>query len=165
MGWVFLEPFNFLLMHSLYTRSSGHLPFARTGSPEQPSHKENSTINQDSRAILKGHLQPVCIAAVNFTKIIWCNTEVTNVISVFDNKIVYTFLLRRVSLPAIALGCEDTIRFSNTIRMFVTSVLHQMISMKCTTAMHTDGRCPPLNTVHSSDGLWLKFGKNTKTSF
>ena len=46
MGWVFLEPFNFLLMHSLYTRSLGHLPFPRTGGPEQPSHKENSTINQ-----------------------------------------------------------------------------------------------------------------------
>ena len=86
-------------------------------------------------------------------------------ISVFDNKIVYTFLLRRVSLPAIALGCEDTIRFSNTIRMFVISVLQQMISVKCTTAMHTDGRCPPLNSVHSSDGFWLKFGKNAKTSF
>ena len=165
MGWVFLEPFNFLLMHSLYTRSSGHLPFARTGSPEQPSHKENSTINQDSQAILKGHLQPVCIAAVNFTKIIWCDTEVTNVISVFDNKIVSMFLSRRVSLPAIALGCEDTIQFSNTIRMFVISVLQQMISVKCTTAMHPDGRCPPSNSVHSGAGFWLKFGKNTKTSF
>ena len=28
-------------------------------------------------------------------------------------------LLRRVSQPAIFLGCEDTIRFSNTIRTFV----------------------------------------------
>ena len=152
-------------MHSLYTRSSGHLSFARTGSPEQPSHKENSTINQDSQAILKGHLQPVCIVAVNFTKIIWCDTEVTNVISVFDNKIVSMFLSRRVSLPAIALGCEDTIQFSNTIRMFVISVLQQMISVKCTTAMHPDGRCPPSNSVHSGAGFWLKFGKNTKTSF
>jgi len=165
MGWVFLEPFNFLLMCSLYNRSSGHLPFARTGGPEQPSHKENSTVNQDFQAILQGHLQPVCIAVVHFTEIIWCNTEITNVISVFDNKIVSMFLLRRVSLPAIALGCEDTIQFSNTIRMFVISVLQQMILVKCTTAMHTGGRCRPLNRVHSSDGFWLKFGKNTKTSF
>ena len=92
MGWVFLEPFNFLSMHSLYTRSSRHLPFARTGSPEQPSHNENSTINQDFQAILKGHLQPGCIAVVHFTEIICCNTEITNMISVFDNKIVSMFL-------------------------------------------------------------------------
>ena len=80
-------------MHSLYTRLSGHLPFARTGSLEQPSHKKNSTINQDFQAILKGHLQPaVCIAVVHFNEIIWCNTEITNMISVFDNKIVSMFL-------------------------------------------------------------------------
>ena len=47
--------------------------------------------------LLKGHLQPVCIAVVHFTEIICCNTENTNVISVFDNRIVSMFLLRRVS--------------------------------------------------------------------
>ena len=31
------------------------------------------------------------------------------------------------------------------------------------TTMHTGARCRPLNSVHSSDGFWLKFGKNTKT--
>ena len=70
------------------------------------------------------------------------NTEITDVICVFDNRIVSMFLLRRVSQPAIALGCEDTIRFSNTIRTFVISVLQQMISVKCATAMHSDWRCP-----------------------
>ena len=59
--------------------------------------------------ILNEHLQPVYIAVVHFTKIICCNTEITNVISVFDNRIVSMFLLKRVSQPAIALGCEDTI--------------------------------------------------------
>ena len=88
-------------------------------------------------SILKGHLQAVCIAVVHFTEIVCCNTEITNVISVFDNRIVSMFLLRRVSQPAICLGCEDIIRFSNTIRTFVTSVLQQIISLKCTTAMHT----------------------------
>ena len=90
---------------------------------------------------LKGHLQPVCIAVVHFTEIICCNTEITNVSSVFDNRTVSMFLLRSVSQPAIALGCEDIIRFSNTTRTFVISVLQQMISVKCTTAMHSGCRC------------------------
>ena len=79
----------------------------------------------------------MCIAVVHFTEIVCCNTEITNVISEFDNSIVSMFLLRRVSQPAICLGCEDIIRFSNTIRTFATSVLQQIISLKCTTAMHT----------------------------
>ena len=87
--------------------------------------------------LLKGHLQPVCIAVVHFTEIICCNTEITNVISVFDNRIEPMFLLRRVSQPVISLGCKDTIRSSNTIRTFVIFVLQQFISVKCTTAMHT----------------------------
>ena len=71
------------------------------------------------------------------------NTEIKKVICVLDNRIVSMFLLRRVSQPAIALGCEDTIRFSNTIRTFLISVLQQMISVKCTTAMHSDWiKCP-----------------------
>ena len=44
-----------------------------------------------------------------------------NVISVFDNRTVSMFLLRRVSQPAISSGSEGAIRFSNTIRMFVTN--------------------------------------------
>ena len=36
------------------------------------------------------------------------------------------FLLRRVPQPAIALGYEGTIRFSNTTRTFVISLLQQM---------------------------------------
>ena len=50
---------------------------------------------------------------------------------------IIVILLRRVSQPAIALGCEETIRFSNTIRTFVISVLQQMTSLKWTTALHT----------------------------
>ena len=49
----------------------------------------------------------------------------------------YLCFFRRVSQPPIALGCEETIRFLNTIRTFAISVLQQMISVKCTTAMHT----------------------------
>ena len=47
---------------------------------------------QDFKAILEWHLQPVCIAVLHFTEIICCNTEITNMISVFDNKIVSMFL-------------------------------------------------------------------------
>ena len=59
------------------------------------------------------------------------------------------FLLRRVSQPAVALGCEDTIRFSNTIRTLVIFVLQQMISVKCATAMHTGSRCPFKDTTYT----------------
>ena len=55
------------------------------------------------------------------TETICCNTEITNVISVFDNMIV-SVSFKKVSQPAISLGCEDTGRFSNTIRTFVISV-------------------------------------------
>ena len=34
--------------------------------------------------ILKGHLQPVCIAAVHFTETIFTHTEITNVPFVLD---------------------------------------------------------------------------------
>ena len=64
------------------------------------------TKKRDARAellfcSLKGHLQPVCIAVVHFTEIICCNTEITKVISVFDNRIVSMFVLKRVSQPAV----------------------------------------------------------------
>ena len=98
----------------------------------------------------KGHLQPVCMTFVHFTEIICCNTEITKVISVFDNRIVSLFLLRRVSQPAIALGCKDTIRFSNTIRTFVISILEHSTLVKCTTAMHTGWRCPFKSTRNVS---------------
>ena len=48
---------------------------------------KSCTVNTYARSFLKGHLQPVCIAVVHFTEIICCNTEITNVISVFDNRI------------------------------------------------------------------------------
>ena len=34
----------------------------------------------------KGHLQPVCIVVVHFTEIICCNTEIMNVLVVFENR-------------------------------------------------------------------------------
>ena len=47
---------------------------------------------------MKGHLQPVsgasnrllpvCIALMHFTEIICCHTEITNVLIVFENRIV-----------------------------------------------------------------------------
>ena len=37
---------------------------------------------------LKGHLQTVCVAVVHLTEIICCNTEITNVLIVFENRIV-----------------------------------------------------------------------------
>ena len=45
------------------------------------------TVNTYARSFLEGHLQPVCIAVVHFTEIIYCNTENTNVSSMFDNRI------------------------------------------------------------------------------
>ena len=69
----------------------------------------------------------MCIAAVHFNEIISCNTEVTNVLIVFENQNV------SLQLKAIA-GCDillkrniDTILLSNTEITFVISVLQQMI--------------------------------------
>ena len=84
----------------------------------------------------------MCIAVVHFNEIICCNTEVTNVLIVFENRII--------SLqPKQIAGCDtllkrniDTILLSNSGITFVISVLQQTISVKCTTAMHTGWRCP-----------------------
>ena len=63
---------------------------------------------------LKGHLEPVCIAVAHFTEIICCNTKITNVLIVFENRIVS-------SQPKATAGCDtllkrniDTILLSNT---------------------------------------------------
>ena len=66
------------------------------------------------------------------------------------------FLLRRVPQPAIALGYEGTIRFSNTTRTFVISLLQQMTLVKYTTAMHTGWRWPFKSTrnVSFQSFLW-----------
>ena len=73
----------------------------------------------------KGHLQAVCIAAVHLTEIICCNTEITNVMIVFENRIVF-------SQPKAISGCDtllkrniDSIVLSNTEITFVISVLQQ----------------------------------------
>ena len=81
---------------------------------------------------LKGQLQPVCTAVVHFTEINCCNIEFTNVIFVFENRIVSMFLLRRVSQPSIALN--PIFKHNQNVGNFV---VQQMISVKCTTAMHT----------------------------
>ena len=89
-----------------------------------------------------GHLPSVCIAVVHFIEIICCNTEVTNILIVFENRIVS-------SQPKAIAGSDTllkrnvyTILLSNTEITFVTSVLHQMILVKFTAAMHTGWRCP-----------------------
>ena len=77
---------------------------------------------------LKGHFQPVYIAVVHFTEIICCYTEITNVLIVFENRIVS-------SQPKEMAGCDtllketDTILLSNTEITFVISVLQQMVSV------------------------------------
>ena len=67
-----------------------------------------------------GHLQSECIAVVHFTEIICCNTEITNVLIMFENRIV-------PSQPKAIAGCDtlvkrniDTILSSNTQ---ITSVI------------------------------------------
>ena len=40
------------------------------------------------RVLLKGYLKPVCIAVVYFTKVDCSNTEITNVLIVFESRIV-----------------------------------------------------------------------------
>jgi len=89
------------------------------------------------RITFKGHLQPLCITVVHFTEIICCNTEITNVLIVFENRIIS-------SQPKAIAGCDtllkrniDTVLLSNTELTFVISILQHMISVKCTTAMHT----------------------------
>lgn len=79
---------------------------------------------------LKGYLQPVCIAVVLFTEIICRNTEITTVISVFDNRIISMILLRRVWEPVIFWGCEYTIRFSNTITFVATGIFRKFWSIQ-----------------------------------
>ena len=70
------------------------------------------------------------------------NVEITNVLIVFENRIVS-------SQPKAIEGCDtllkrniDTILLSITKIAYVISALQQFISVKCTTAMHTGWRCP-----------------------
>ena len=68
---------------------------------------------------------------------------------------IIVIILRRVSQPAIALGYEGTIRFSNTTRTFVISLLQQMTLVKCTTAMYTGWRCPFKSTRSVSFSIFF----------
>ena len=91
---------------------------------------------------LKGAPSTSVQSVVHFTEIICCNTKITNVLIVFEDRIV--------SLqPKEITGCDTLLKrnigsilLSNTEITFVISVLQQMISVKCTTAMHTGWRCP-----------------------
>ena len=82
----------------------------------------------------------MCIAVVHFTEINCCNTKITNVLIVFEDRIV--------SLqPKEITGCDtllkrniDTILLSNTEIRFVMSVLQQ-----------TD-----FGEVHDRNAHWLK---------
>ena len=92
---------------------------------------------------LKGHLQTVCIAVVHLTEIICCNTEITHVLIVFENRIVSS------QSKAIA-GCDTFLKRNiHTILCYQTQksrswflYYSKRISEKCTTAMHTGWRCP-----------------------
>ena len=74
------------------------------------------------------------------------------------------FLLRRVSQPAVALGCEDTIRFSNTIRKLVMFVLQQMISVKCATEIVIIGPKPHQSThfLYTIENSPMDFSREAK---
>ena len=77
----------------LYFCARGHLKiilpcfqvllYLRTDPIFIPPGKENSDGQGETN--LKGHLPPVCIVVVHFTEIICCNTEITNVLIVFEN--------------------------------------------------------------------------------
>ena len=89
---------------------------------------------------LKGRLQTASIAVVHFTEIICCNTEITNVLIVFENRIVS-------SQPKAIARCDtllkrniDTILLSNTEITFVMSVLQQTV----------------FGEVHDRKAHWLK---------
>ena len=85
------------------------------------------------RIVLKGHLQPaVCTAVVHLTEIICCNAETTNVLIVFENRIVS-------SQPKEIAGCDtllkrniDTILLSNTEIKFMISVVSVSARPQCT---------------------------------
>ena len=84
----------------------------------------------------------MCITVVHFTEIICCNTKITNVLIVFEDRIVSSQPKKITSRDALLKRNIGTILLSNTEITFVISVLQQMISVKCTTAMHTGWRCP-----------------------
>ena len=84
-----------------------------------------------------GHLPSVCIAVVHFIEIICCNTEVTNILIVFENQIVSSQPKAIAGSDTLVKRNVYTILLSNTEITFVTSVLHQMILVKFTAAMHT----------------------------
>ena len=110
------------------------------------------TVNTYARSLLKAHVQPVCIAVVHFTEIICCNTEITNVISVFDNRIASVSFKKGIT----ACYCLRLWRYnpifkhSQNVRNFY---IQQMISVKCTTAVHTGWRCPFKKVVPQKTGL------------
>ena len=55
------------------------------------------------RVLLRGHFQPVCNAVVHFNEVICCNTEITNVLIVFENRIVS-------SQPKAIAGCDTLLK-------------------------------------------------------
>ena len=63
---------------------------------------------------LKGHLQTECIAVVHFTEIICCNTEIINVLIVFENRIVSSQPKTIAGWDTLRKRNVDTILLSNT---------------------------------------------------
>ena len=63
---------------------------------------------------LKGHLQTECFAVVHFTEIICCNREITNVLIVFENRIVSSQPKTIAGWDTLRKRNVDTILLSNT---------------------------------------------------
>ena len=110
--------------------------------------------------VLKGHLQPVCIAIMHFTAL---NKEITKEITVFDNRdcIYVSFKKGITACYCLRLWRYNPIfKYNRNVRNFC--ILQQMISVKCTIAMHTGWRCPCKKTVpqlfcHGGIMISLKF--------
>ena len=84
----------------------------------------------------------MCTAVVHLPKMIICwNAEITNVLILFENRIVSLQLKSIAGCDALLKRNKYTILLSSTEITFVISVLQQMISVKCTTAMHTGWSC------------------------
>ena len=99
------------------------------------------TVNTYARSLLKAHVQPVCIAVVHFTEIISFDNRIASVS--FKKGITACYCLRLWRYNPI-------FKHNQNVRNFY---IQQMISVKCTTAVHTGWRCPFKKVVPQKTGL------------
>ena len=76
-----------------------------------------------------------CIVVVHFTEIICCNTEIMNILILFENRIVSSQPKVRAGCDTLLKGNIDTILLSNTEITFVISLFGE---------------------VHDCNAYWLK---------